>query len=798
MTEDTEQSATGQPLAERSPAAFDPRRRPTSSRGRRLWPSTRTAWTLWSGILLLVVSAPAQATGLPHPPKSLDEDATSGDWTLVKELLRAMRAADPTSLAEHVDFPGRVAEGVARGTTSVGWDDLDSYGQLLEAQRTVEAWLAAKGGFFQSGMLYQLRVVDDPDAGWGPVPDRRILQAVVKSARYGKVADLLVVTAEGRLLDLVCGEPYVIPHNPLGEQGLLPQRRVDVTGMQVGWPTDTDEFDQESVIELIDGLLAAERMQDRKPLSEALHRSPRAAAAGLLIRILEIQDSALPDVPAQARLMDVLELITGRQADFQAVPSFGQTEAAWDAANRGALDSWVRWYGRQGDSFAPASVDDPDMLTLGERLVGGKPARDHVSSDGPVVSTSEATPSGSTPFGSTTPDSATPGPTHSGAAPAQPTTGAPPSQPDRPADPPEPAPTNRQPEAPTGRPKVSLRKPPAAAPRGNLSEQAASLEVLWGDRRLPAGEVADELTPTLRRALDTWAPTIQELGLSVCFSGNSDHWVMGRVPDELLVSAARAMDDTWDLLDALLPRLKTSAPRPTLAILFDEASGRDEQFWPALLSALQSNRALLKTEVSSLSRDPSGLMVRGVPMFLQPTHDMAGDASAGDDEFRLANEIRHKFAQCLLTERCGQQPISLRWALGHLVENRLLGTVYQFNTTGFVSAGDHFDWAQTASRLIEKRTRKRSYSLSEDVLDDDGGDTQNAIVTWGVLESLLAFAPTEFSALFESLFELHAAEDPYGLADEYQGADVTSLAVVEARLARLPLDEIIDHLESLE
>ena len=45
---------------------------------------------------------------------------------------------------------------------------------------------------------------------------------------------------------------------------------------------------------------------------------------------------------------------------------------------------------------------------------------------------------------------------------------------------------------------------------------------------------------------------------------------------------------------------------------------------------------------------------------------MAGNAAAGDDEFRLDNELAHKFTQALVAARCGPLPESILWAFGHL------------------------------------------------------------------------------------------------------------------------------------
>ena len=58
--------------------------------------------------------------------------------------------------------------------------------------------------------------------------------------------------------------------------------------------------------------------------------------------------------------------------------------------------------------------------------------------------------------------------------------------------------------------------------------------------------------------------------------------------------------------------------------------------------------------------DPGGIMLRDAPAFIQLTFDVAGNAAAGDDEFRFHNEVLNKTAQCLVTSRCGTLPDTLR------------------------------------------------------------------------------------------------------------------------------------------
>ena len=98
-----------------------------------------------------------------------------------------------------------------------------------------------------------------------------------------------------------------------------------------------------------------------------------------------------------------------------------------------------------------------------------------------------------------------------------------------------------EPEDSGGGPSVTIRKPTKPrVERALLKENTAALEILWGDRSVTAGEVAEQIPSAVRRVLDAWADDILALELRVCLSGNPDHVVMGRARDEVLIDAPSA------------------------------------------------------------------------------------------------------------------------------------------------------------------------------------------------------------------------------------------------------------------
>jgi hypothetical protein len=698
----------------------------------------------------------------------VSQDPTPDDWDLASQLIKALRQSDARTLGQLTDFSARMAEEIARGKSRRTWETMDELDRVVASAETTDLWLGAEPRHFESGTLYNIRLLEDPDAGWGPVSNRRIIQVVVKSARSGQLLDMVIVaTPDGMALDLRFGSLYAQGFNPLGEEGLQPEGRPNLKDQRVHWPSELDQFDLEEATELVDQLLNDPNPRERKRVVEFLHRNPRAAVAELLERVLELDEADSPDRIQQRSLIDALETITGRTSSFVAIPRFKQDEGSIDALNAAAIETWLRWQQRHGATFVAAPVDSPLVPTHRER---------------PLASSSEAKDKDS-------------GETAAGAALAPPR-----SRPSPATTPPKPTPSASPEEGASRTPTVVIRKiNRPRATRAPLKDQAASLQILWGDREVTAGEVADQIPASVRRVLDAWAEAIITLDLRVCLSGNPDHVVLGRAPDAVLIEAAKSMDQAWELLDPRLPQLTKRTARPVLSILFDQQAQNDGAFWNNLLDELQRKRALTETDVERLARDPNGVMVRNVPMFLQPTYDQAGNAAAGDDEFRASNEIVHKFAQCLLTQRAGQMPESIRWGIGHLAENEIRQSVYQFNTTGFVATGDHFGWANRAHRLLEKAAKKRKFSAPEVLLGigNRAGDTDAAVMVWGLMAGVLSWNSAQFSAMLEALAEVHADQDPYGVAEYYQGDESAAVAALELRLAELDMKEILAQLEAM-
>jgi hypothetical protein len=137
--------------------------------------------------------------------------------------------------------------------------------------------------------------------------------------------------------------------------------------------------------------------------------------------------------------------------------------------------------------------------------------------------------------------------------------------------------------------------------------------------------------------------------------------------------------------------------------------------------------------------------------------------------------------------------------MGHVVEVRLQDSVYQFNTTGFVSSGDHFDWPVRTRQILEKVSRKKSFVLAERVLaGSSGADLESSMIAWATLETLAADHPEDLGNLFLELADLHALADPYGLSSVWRPGPEETLAALQQLLARLEVDEVVRHLKSID
>ncbi len=322
---------------------------------------------------------------------------------------------------------------------------------------------------------------------------------------------------------------------------------------------------------------------------------------------------------------------------------------------------------------------------------------------------------------------------------------------------------------------------PAAGPE--LSPAALDLRFRYGTKKVKGEKVAQELGPLVRAALNDWAGFAEEHDFDVVVSDQAEHLVLGVARETVLRRAVEVMDQTHALLDPLLPPTGERKQRAVIAFLFD-SQGFSSDGWPALLEALGEQGVLVPAAVSGLAEDPTGLLIRNRALFLQPTVDMAGDASNGDDEFRLDNEMAQQFTQCLTELRAGPLPPVLRWGLGYVAENALFDSVYTFNRAGFVASGDHFDWGQKARQVLEKHTGREALVFAQEFLADAsaGRADRPQIIAWGCLEYLRRTDPARIESLLRELGRAHRVNDTLGISGQYRGSTGATRAALEAHL----------------
>jgi hypothetical protein len=330
-----------------------------------------------------------------------------------------------------------------------------------------------------------------------------------------------------------------------------------------------------------------------------------------------------------------------------------------------------------------------------------------------------------------------------------------------------------------------------------LNPEAAALKFRLGKKKVEGADVEQSLRPAVRVALNEWAGFVTEYDLDVVAGADGDFLVIGGAKEKTLREAAKIMASTWALIDPILPRLTDAEPRATIAFLFNAAGYRSDA-WDALLERLVEDEILRPEAAESQSKVPSGVMMRWVPAFLQPTLDLAGIAAQGDDEFRMENEIAHKFTQCMATQRVGPLPPNIQWGLGYLAEQDIFGTTYMFNHTGFVASGDHFDWPQRARQILEKQ--KRDFSLAEVVMDDSapGRAERPQLLTWAAMEHLRRFEPEQLAAMITELAAEHARRDTYGLSGEYIGAPRKTREILVTHLDMIETKRLMKTLKSLQ
>ncbi len=752
----------------------------------------------------LIVTGLLASVILTNVATALQEVQSTG--ALAKAVTDALQDGDAEGLADLVDFEARSLDGRARGTVPLDWAKADAMDRLMERQATAEAWIEDRKGFLEEAFLYQFTELADPEAGTGPVPDRLITQVVLKATRKGKLMDMLVISTDDlRLLDLVFGEPYYPDANPLGPEGLQPSSHSEPQEQGVRWPDEVADYEREDARELVGDLLDHSLPSDRKRTIEYLHREPQSAAAALVERLLAEQEASTPDTASQEMLIDALVTITGRDSDFRAHPEFNMDEGTWMAKNKAEVMGWLRWHSKHGGSFGAAPIIDPLSASYDERSserASGRRNPSEAAASGADGGGASGSLAGGAP--PTAPEPSNPEPPSGGALASG--AGA-----DRMGDPASGA------GGPSGDPagsgdagtddlpsRVRFRKP-STPEIGPLSSSGAALTLLkvpppdvGSPEEVSAESLVDVLPKGIAKALNHWAGAIEELDLRVAWGGDEEFLVLGRADDDILVDSLQTLAKTRDLLLDTLPDIRSPKTVDPVVVIVVDYSSREGTFWGDLINAMLVLDRLEFAKADTLSSGPVGFYNRVEHVFVQPTWDIAGNAAAGDDEFRLHNELAHKLAGCLAYERCGHLPEGLYWALGHLAEVTLFDSVYQFNKSGFVSAGDHFDWPRKARQVLERRSRRRNFVLSQQVLDsgETSSDIDGHLLAWAVMDYLSLEHPADLTQLFRDLFELHKEARPYGGARAYEGDPETTREVLDLRLGSEAVDALVDHLES--
>ncbi len=332
-----------------------------------------------------------------------------------------------------------------------------------------------------------------------------------------------------------------------------------------------------------------------------------------------------------------------------------------------------------------------------------------------------------------------------------------------------------------------------------LTSEAAELNLRQGRRKTTAGSLAEKLPTAVRAALNDWAEVVAQYQLSVVLPKGAEVLVLGRADSGVMTHAAEVLDDAWEMLADIQQEDGPAVPA-TLVFLFDKDSMGGEA-WEGVLNALVERNQLVAFAARSMTEDPGPLMLRGLPGFLQPTYDMAGNAAAGDDEFRLDNELAHKLAQCVLKSRFGEVPTSIRWGMGFLVEQRQYRSIYQLNATGFVAAVDHFDWPKKARSAVLDAAKSKSWSIAQLASRDDsaGRATEPQMITWGALDYLYKKDTPALVGMLSELAQLHADGAGWRTSSsEYLGDEEATVEVLAKALDGIDGRKLASHLKKVK
>lgn len=342
-------------------------------------------------------------------------------------------------------------------------------------------------------------------------------------------------------------------------------------------------------------------------------------------------------------------------------------------------------------------------------------------------------------------------------------------------------------------------EPRAKVDEADLGRPASELLLLFDGKETRGAEIGDSLAPSVRVALNAWADLARQAGLSVAVPRRAEAIVLGTLDLKTLRELSDVADQTWDLL---APLGGGGAPAAAVALLVFDRDGLHGSPWSQVLAALVAQGRLLRADADRLERSPAGLISYRGDFVLQPGFDEAGDAAAGDDEFRLDNELAHKFAVAQLWSRFGHVPESLRWGLGFVVEQRLFHSVYHLNRTGFVGVTEHFDWPKRAREAIKTlgKTHRDGLPVAAFAADESGAGRLGTpqLVVWAALDLMLAQHPEELRALVAELSTLHDVAARVRSVSRYAGDATATRAVLERYLDTLDAKALDKHLRKLK
>ncbi|GJM20862.1 MAG: hypothetical protein DHS20C15_07770 [Planctomycetota bacterium] len=333
------------------------------------------------------------------------------------------------------------------------------------------------------------------------------------------------------------------------------------------------------------------------------------------------------------------------------------------------------------------------------------------------------------------------------------------------------------------------------------SDALADVAVHRGSRKKTLQAVSDDLSAGQVAAMGQWVAFAERYELHVVLPEKADALIFGDADLSDLKDVADTLDESWALFDALQPvepRDDDDARTPVF-FLFDREAHASPT-WPALLELMATRGQLVSQAVDALRVEPTSLTQRNERLVLQATYDMAGDASKGDDEFRLENEVAHKLVWMLLLERFGRLPPNVEWGLGYVAEQRLFRSIFLFDTTGFVAVEDHHDWPdRTRDMFVSERTGQ-GVDLPKRLLDAAaaGGPLRPQMQSWGLLDYLLHKDAERLVALLTELSELHGAGDPYGIQPRYAGDPEVAASLIGERLEGISVKDIEKHLKRVK